>query len=79
MSNYYVREGYIAEELIEAQAEIEKRLADIGALYNDPTLIPVSTYQDKARELHREGYSYGEQIHDCYAEIGAILEAMEAL
>lgn len=79
MNNYYIREGYTAEELLEEQAEIEKRLADVGALFKDPKMVPTTDFQVEARELHREGYSYGEQIHDCYAEIGAIIEAINAL
>jgi len=78
-TNYYIREGFTAEALLLQSQMLESQLREIGTLYNGEAEEPLSTVQKLARDNHREGYEYAEQIHDLYAEIGAIMEAQEQL
>ena len=77
ISNYYVREGFSDRELHDFRVKAEARLNELGALYKDRNLENPTDYQMDAMALHRDGYSLDDQIHDCYAEIGAILQAQE--
>lgn len=76
-SNYYIREGFNGAQLFLYLIEQEARLKELGALYEDRNLKNPSDFQMDAMALHRDGYTLDDQIHDCYAEIGAIMQAQE--
>jgi len=77
--NYYIRKGFTAEALLLQLQMLESRLQEVGQLYDGAVTEPLSTVQKLARDNHREGYEYVEQIYDLYAEIGAVMQAQEQL
>jgi hypothetical protein len=80
MSSVYIRENYSRSELEMLRKELNLKVRELGELYdNTANYENLTPYQESALEWNRAGYDIGEQIHDTYAEIGAILEAEEAL
>lgn len=66
--------------LVNAYCRCVSRLQTIGPLYDGaPPVRPASPAQVKAIEYNRDGYDFGEQIFDLYAEQGAIMQAMQNL
>lgn len=75
--NYYIREGFTVEQLQEKMKELEETVRELGAVYGNVEPEILTEFQQKACELHQEGYEIGEQIHDCYSEMGAVIQALE--
>jgi hypothetical protein len=75
MSNYYISHHYTPAQLAQARLETEAYLRQVGALYENPALDNLSIAQMQMRDHHHRGYTYTDQIHDAYADLGAIMEA----
>ena len=76
--NYYIREGFTVEQLQEKMKELQETVRELGVVYDGKeSPIFYSEFQQKACGLHQEGYEIGEQIHDCYSEMGAVIQALE--
>lgn len=56
--------------------ELKDRLKLLGQLYDEKTQNP-NEAQKEMLELDSAGYELGEQIHDCYAEMGSVMNAIE--
>lgn len=76
MSNIYIERDFTVEQLEDLKIKVNKRLQEVGELY-DGKWDNLSEYQENARKMHHDGYTYDNQIHHLYAEIGTINEALE--
>lgn len=75
--NYYIREGFTVEQLQEKFKELQNDVRELGAIYDNVQPEVLSEFQRGACSAHYEGYEIGEQIHDCYSEMGAVAKALE--
>lgn len=73
--NYY--SDFQDVNLMNVYIQMNTSLSIIGHLYDG--IISENPSVDQRRSMHfnAQGYDYGEQIHDCYAGIGELLEQME--
>ena len=64
--------------LLNKYVELTTRVKHIGVLYdNKVDMFNLSSTQKAILRDVDRGYSLGEQIYDLYAELGAVLQAMD--
>lgn len=80
MTNFYIDSKFPKEYLEGKIKSINENLSEVGALYDGTANYDnLSDIQKESMANNSQGYEYGEQIHDMYSEIGAILQAIDAL
>ncbi len=72
--SYY--DGFEPVNLLNCYVNLYENLRQLGELYKGKR-ENLTEWQEKCLEFHMEGYDLGEQIHDCYAEMGALLEQVK--
>lgn len=58
--------------------ELQNHIDLLGELYDEKTSSP-NEAQKLMLELDSEGYELCEQIHDCYSEMGSVINAIERI